>query len=89
MKNGILEGFSLALLIQLNTYRIIKGEKDVFREKKRTQLKHTNTPQNTNILHAFLQIIYGGTGCSAQTSYKDLIASVHKSKMLPRSLILM
>lgn len=46
MKNDILEGFSLALLTQLNAYSIITKGKRMFSEKKKTQ----HNP-NTKILH--------------------------------------
>lgn len=87
MKNDILEGFSLALLTQLNAYNIITKGKRMFSEKKKIQPKQKNTPQNPNKWHTFLQIIYGGIGCSAQTTYRDQVLCVHKSNNLPRSLI--
>lgn len=69
MKMDILEGFSLALLTQLNAYSIItKGKKKGCFQGKNVQLKHKNTSRNPNKLHRFLQIIYGGIGCSAQAS---------------------
>lgn len=88
LKMDILEGFLLALLTQLNAYSIIaKGKKRMFSGKKKVQPKHKNTSQNLNKLHTFLQIIYGGIGCCAQASYKDRVVYVHKSRILPRSLI--
>lgn len=45
MKNDILEGFSLALLTQLNAYSIITKGKMMFSENKiHTQPKCKNTP---------------------------------------------
>lgn len=88
MKNDILEGFSLALLTQLNAYSIISKGKGMFSEKKPTHPKHKNTPQNPNKRHTFLQTIYGEIGCSAQTCYRDRVVCVYKSKILPRTLIL-
>lgn len=87
MKMDILEGFSLALLTQLNAYNIItKGKKRMFsRKKSTTQTQKYFTEPNK--LHTFLQIIYGGIGCSAQASYRDQVVYVHKSRILPRSFI--
>lgn len=92
MKNDILVGFALALLTHLNAYGIItKGKRmlDDFRKKKKeknTQPKHKNPPQNPNTLHTFLQILYGGIGCSARTSYRDQVVCALPSKTLLRSL---
>lgn len=81
MKNYILEEFSLALLSQLNAYSIItRGGKGWVWRKNTTKTQKYSKQTNT-----FLQITYGGTGHSAQTSYTD---QVDKSKNLPRSLIL-
>lgn len=86
MKMDILEGFSLALLT-LNAYSIItkgKKKKGCFQGKK-VQPKHKNTSRNPNKLHTFLQIIYGGIGCSAQTSYRDQVVDVQKGGSCPEA----
>lgn len=51
MKNDILEGFSLALLTQLNAYSIITKGKRMFSEKKKTNTtqtqKYSTEPKQT------------------------------------------
>lgn len=56
------------------------------KKEKNTQPKHKNPLQNPNTLHTFLQILYGGVGCSARTSYRDQVVCVLPSKTLLRSL---
>lgn len=46
------------------------------KKEKNTQPKHKNPLQNPNTLHTFLQILYGGVGCSARTSYRDQVVCV-------------
>lgn len=82
MKDDILEGFSLALLTQLNAYNIInKGKKRMFSEKKK------NTTQTKKYSIEPKQTTHISANYLWWTSYRDQVICVHKSNNLPRSLI--
>lgn len=68
MKDDILEGFSLALLTQLNAYNIInKGKKrDVFRKKKKynpnKKILHRTQTNDTHFCKLFMVDKLQGSG---------------------------
>lgn len=87
MKNYIGEEFSLTLLTQLNVYSIVvNGKMAVFKRGKTPKhTKHKITPQNTDKLHIFLQITYGGIGFSAKTHHTDQVLYLLKRKIIPEA----
>lgn len=87
MEMDILEGFSLALLTQLNVYNIItKGKKNMFSGKKSTTQteKYVTEPKQTTHISANY-LWWNWLFCSSRTG--DRVVYVHKSRILPRSLI--
>lgn len=88
MKMDILEGFSLALLTQLNAYSIItKGKKKRMFSGKKTYNPNTKSLHGTQTNYTRFCKLFMVELAALLKQVRDQVVDVHKSRILPRSLI--